>query len=371
MGITLSEVGGSQKVVYNIISNLPDQTYDITLVTSPGGELLDWVSELDQSRNNKIRIVTLDCIRRNMSPIYDLITLFRLFTLMKKEKYDVAHFHNSKMGTLGRLAAKLSGIPKVYYTMHGLNLNKNTTGRAYPILSLIEKITGRFSTKVIFVSKHDMDIGIHNAWASETNSSLIYNGVSEAKISENERNHSEAPEQAPAIAFVARLAEPKLPEFAIRVSAKLLQSGYNHRLLMIGDGPKTDECRNLIHSFGIDENVSLLGKCSNVVELLTQADIFCLFSKWEGFPISIIEAMLCGLPVVTSDVGGIPELVEHGKTGYLIPSLDEEMAVEYLQELIRDKVKRDRLGNQARVIAHSKFNLTDMVSQYRRLYEGQ
>ncbi len=364
MGITLSEVGGSQKVVYSIISNLPEQVYDITLVTSPGGELLDWIAELNKSRKNKIRIVTLDCIRRNLSPVYDLITFLMLTALINQGKYDIAHFHNSKMGILGRLAAKLCGTSKIYYTMHGLNLNKNTTGRIYPILSLIERVVSGFSTRVIFVSKHDMEIGIRNGWASKTNACLIYNGIPKPDISDK-TDHSS---RMPVIAFVARLNEPKMPEFVIRVSKKLFQAGYNHKLIIVGDGPKLESCRDLIRLFGIEQQVVLLGRCSNVTKLLSSVDIFCLFSKWEGLPISIIEAMMCGLPVVASDVGGIPELVEHGKVGYLIPGFDENLATEHLKELICDKRKREFFGEQARVVASSKFNVTGMVEQYRRLF---
>lgn len=369
MGITLSEVGGSQKVVYNILSNLPEQDYEITLVTSPGGELLDWINELNQKRDNPIRIVTLDCIRRNLSPFHDFITFIKLIRLMKETPYDVAHFHNSKMGTLGRLAAKLCGIPKIYYTMHGLNLNRNTTGRIYPVLSLIERIIARFTTKVIFVSKHDMEAGIRNGWATETKACLIYNGISEADIPEKPKNPPQNSGHVPVIAYVARLAEPKVPEFAIQVSAKLLDAGYHHTLLIIGDGPKMEECRNLIRSRRIDSYVSLMGKCGNVMEILSKADIFCLFSRWEGLPISVIEAMLCGLPVVASDVGGIPELVKQNETGYLVPDLDDNKAADYLKELICNPEKRHYFGNNARSAAIDRFTAANMVSAYRLLYE--
>ena len=368
MGITLSEVGGSQKVVYSILSGLPETDYEITLVTSPGGELLDWVSQLNLNRENKIQVITLDCIRRDISPICDLLTFSRLVALMKGEKYDVAHFHNSKMGTLGRIAAKLCGVPKILYTMHGLNLNKNNTGRMYPVLSLIEKMIARFTTKVIFVSKHDMEAGIRNGWATEENACLIYNGMPEPDAPERLKRQSS--EQPPVIAFVARLAEPKQPEFMIQVSAKLLSSGYEHRLWIIGDGPKTEECKNLIHSLGVEDKISLLGKCDNVPTLLSQADIFCLFSKSEGLPISVLEAMQAGLPVIASDVGGMPELVEHEGTGYLVHGFNEDLTVGYLKELIYDMEKSAEMGGQARMAAACKFSLEGMVSRYRELYQS-
>jgi glycosyltransferase involved in cell wall biosynthesis len=368
MGITLSEVGGSQKVVYSIISNLPEDLYDITLVTSPGGELLDWIKELNRGRSNKIRIVTLECIRRDISLFYDLATFFKLISIMKNGRYDVAHFHNSKMGTLGRIAAKLCGIQKIYYTMHGLNLNKKTTGRLYPVLSLIEKRIARFTTKVVFVSKHDMMAGIQNGWATATNACLIYNGIPEVPSSERRKKHLED-HDAPVIAFIARLAEPKQPEFAIRVSAKLLRGGNDHKLLIIGDGPKRTECEELIRSLGEENRIIMMGKCDNVMELLSQSDIFCLFSKSEGLPISIIEAMQCGLPVVASDIGGIPELIEHGVTGFLVPGQDEDFAAECLQKLFSDKEQRKNMGSQARKDANIEYSLVKMALEYKQIYE--
>lgn len=371
IGITLSEVGGSQKVVYSILSNLPEDVYDVTLVTSPGGELLDWVKELNSGRENKIRVVILNCIRRNISPLWDLVTLISLVCLMRKTGFNVAHFHNSKMGLLGRLAAKISGIPKVYYTVHGWGLSKGTTGVLYPLLSRVERAAARLTTKVVFVSQSDLEEGIRKGWAYSSDSCLIYNGISDISfVRQQSINHLKLSEDLPVIAFVARLSDPKDPLFIIRVSGQLLKEGYNHMLVIIGDGPKLDACIELIRMLGIDRNVILLGKRDNVVELLMEADIFCLFSKWEGLPISILEAMYCGLPVIANGVGGIPELIEHGKTGYVLYDYDIRKAAEYLEELIRDRDGRIRLGMEGRMVAHEKFNLAGMVNQYRELYEA-
>lgn len=370
MGITLSEVGGSQKVVFNIIANLPEYLYDVTLITSPGGELLDWINELNKKRTNKVKVITLNSLCREISPICDVLAFTKLLLLLLKRKYDIAHFHNSKMGIIGRVAAKIVRLPRVYYTVHGWGLNKNTTGSIYGILSLLEKIVARFSTQVIFVSQSDLEMGISHGWALKTSAHLIYNGIDyEYLVSSHNHKILKLQDDLPVIAFVARLAEPKEPLFLIQVSAQLLRDGYNHMLVIIGDGPKYIDCINLIKTLGIEGSVVLLGKRNDVIELLKEVDVFCLFSKWEGLPISIIEAMLCGLPIVANDVGGIPELIHHGETGYLLNEFNVKKAALFLKDLITDKEKRLTIGNAARVTAYQNFNLAKMVSMYRHLYE--
>lgn len=367
MCITLSETGGSQRVVYDIVSNLPESLYDITLVTAPGGELLDWIDMHNSHRSNKIRVIPLDSLRRNISPPNDVRAFFGLLRLMRKNRYDIAHFHNSKVGIIGRLAATIARIPKVYYTVHGWGLNKDTTGPLYRIMSLVERLVSKCCTRIIFVSHSDMQKGIQNRWARHNRSCLIYNGIADTPAPACET--LKAPHALPVIAFVSRLAEPKDPMFALRASARLHLEGVEHLMLIIGSGPLYGDCVRLIGELGIGGHAVMLGKRDDVRSILKRADVFCLFSKWEGLPITILEAMSCGLPVVASNVGGVSELVDHGKTGYLIDGLEVDKAVYFLKLLLKDREKRLGMGGMARIKAKERFSLYNMVSQYRYLYE--
>ena len=99
LGVTLSEMGGAQKVVYDIIKSLPERVYEITLVTYPCGELIEWVKNLNKERDsNKVKIITLYSLRREISPLNDLKTLLSLYKIIKLGNYDITHFHSSKMG---------------------------------------------------------------------------------------------------------------------------------------------------------------------------------------------------------------------------------------------------------------------------------
>ena len=371
IGITLSETGGSQRVVYNILSGLPEDLYDVTLLTSPGGELLDWIADLNEKRTNKVKVIAVSCLKRDISIFYDISAFFRILSVMLRNKFNIAHFHNSKMGLLGRLAARITGIPKVYYTVHGWGLNRETAGGLYGILSFFERNLARLTTEVVFVSQSDMETGIRNRWAHRAKCRLIFNGISDVQQGyAGIRANLEIAAEMPVIAFVGRLAEPKDPMFAINVSGHLKALGLEHRLAIIGDGPLRDRCMQLTEERGLLQQVVLLGNRNDVRTLLQEANIFCLFSKWEGSPISIIEAMYAGLPVVASNVSGISELVEDHKTGYLLDGLDEEKAVSLLAVLIKDRMLRQAMGAAGREAAMERFSLDGMVSGYRQLYEG-
>ena len=365
MCITLSENGGSQHVVYDILANLPEDLYDITLVTAPGGDLLEWVNRLNQYRTSKIRVIPLSCIRRSISPVNDFATFIRLLALMRHSRFDVAHFHNSKVGLLGRLAAWLAHTPKAFYTVHGWGLNRSTTGRLFPFMSMAERIVARMSTAVIFVSQSDMERGLQNKWAYKSNASLIYNGIADESAPREKASGGE-----PVIIFVARLTEPKEPLLALQVSELLQREGYAHRMLIVGDGPQYPACAQYIDDRKLQNRAAMLGKRDDVRELLENSDIFCLFSQWEGLPISILEAMATGLPVVASAVGGIPEMVEHGTTGYLVEGFNAEAAAAFIKILIGDGCLRLRMGAAARAVVRERFALHDMVAKYRRLYEA-
>lgn len=365
MCITLSETGGSQRVVYDILANLPEDLYDITLVTAPGGDLLEWVNRLNQCRASKIRVISLSCIRRNISPVNDFATFLHLLALMRRFRFDVAHFHNSKVGLLGRLAAWLAHTPKTFYTVHGWGLNRSTTGHLFPFMSMAERIVARMSTAVIFVSLSDMERGLQNKWAFKSNASLIYNGIANVSSPRERASGGE-----PVIIFVARLAEPKEPLLALQVSELLQREGYAHRMLIVGDGPQYPACVQYIDDRQLQNRAAMLGKRDDVRELLEISDIFCMFSQWEGLPISILEAMAAGLPIVASAVGGIPEMLEHGTTGYLVEGFRAETAAKYIKILISDGGLRRHMGNAAREVVQERFALEDMVAKYRRLYEA-
>jgi glycosyltransferase involved in cell wall biosynthesis len=214
-----------------------------------------------------------------------------------------------------------------------------------------------------------MQKGIENGWILKEKACVIHNGIVDIPVA-NYDLHKRfcVPSGIPIIATVARLSEPKDPIFAIKVAHRIKHAGYDFRLFIIGDGPLRKSCEELICELDMADTALILGTCNNVREMLPDIDIVLLFSKWEGLPISVIEAMFAGKPVIASNVGGLSELVSHGVNGFLLDKFDIEQASHYIIELIEDAAQRELMGNNGRKIARQEFTLDKMVQKYHELY---
>jgi glycosyltransferase involved in cell wall biosynthesis len=369
MGVTLSEMGGAQKVVYDLLMSLSSLKYELTVVTSPGGELIDWVEELNRSRENKIKIVTLPSLEREISIKNDVKTFIELYKIIKKGRFDIAHFHSSKMGIIGRIAAFLAGVPRIFFTAHGWGINEYQSRLKQVLFTFAERIAGIMCSKIICVSDYDMEKCIKKKWANRNKLCVIHNGAAEMPASYGKlRKELGIPDDDFIVGTVMRLKEPKDPMTFIRAARILIKKKQNVRFIIIGDGPLKERCSTLIKENGLEKNVIMLGKRKDARELLVDFDIFVLLSKWEGLPITIIEAMLAGKPVVASDVGGISELVSDGGNGYLLKTGNEMEAAYRIGKLLESKSLISLMGNSGYEKAGREFSLPKMICEYEQIY---
>jgi Glycosyltransferase len=369
MGVTLSEMGGAQKVVYDLLASLSSLQYELTLVTSPGGELIDWVKELNRNCENKIKIVTLPSLEREISIKNDVKTFIELFRIIKKGRFDIAHFHSSKIGILGRIAAFLAGVPRIFFTAHGWGINEYQSRLKQVLFTFAERMAGIMCSKIICVSDFDMEKCIKKKWANRNKLCVIHNGAAEMPASYGKlRKELCIPDDELIVGTVMRLKEPKDPMTFIRAAKILIKKKQNVRFIIIGDGPLKEKCIALIKDNGLENKVIMLGKRRDARELLVDFDIFVLLSKWEGLPITIIEAMLAGKPVVASDVGGVSELVSDGGNGYLLKTGNEMEAAYRIGKLLESKNLISIMGNSGYEKAGREFNLPKMIGEYEQIY---
>jgi glycosyltransferase involved in cell wall biosynthesis len=176
----------------------------------------------------------------------------------------------------------------------------------------------------------------------------------------------------PVMLCVARFVPRKRHQDLLRAVAMLRDQGLRLHLKMIGDGPTLPAMRRLVAELGLDELVCFAGACDpdRVRDAMHRADVFCLTSRWEGMAGSVMEAMACGLPVVGTQVNGIAELVEHARTGYLVPPERPEFLAAALQRLIIDPGEAARLGTAGRNRICKQFSVERMVAAKEELYVG-
>lgn len=369
--ITLSELGGAQKVVYHIAAGLEPQQFDITVACAPSGELVKWLRNLPHG----VQVVEIFELKRNISLLYDLKAFLKLYSLMKKDTFDIVHCHSSKAGVLGRLAARLAGVRKIFFTVHGWGINEYQSRPVRFFYTWMERLAGALSTKVICVSESDLLKGQSLKLVAEDKLSVIYNGLPEpVKRDGILRKELNIGGKDIIIGTVARLASQKAPLFLLEVAERMINRPGNGLsegqiyFAIIGDGPLRSECEEFINGKGLKERVFLLGAREEAAELVQDFDMFALFSRWEGLPLTIIEAMMAGCPVVANAVGGVGELVVDGETGFLIKGLDIAVAERALARLLVDGDLRRRLGQAGRLRARQKFSLGEMLRRYRDLY---
>jgi len=361
--ITLSEIGGAQNILYHIVAGLDPALFDITVACAPGGELVGWLGKLGY-----VRVIEIPELKRNISPLNDFRALRKLYSLIREEKFDIVHCHSSKAGFLGRLAAWLAGVPRIIFTVHGWGLNQKWPARVAFIWA--EKLAGMISTDVVCVSGADYDRAIKMRLVNPEKLRIIYNGLPEVVPGEGLRHELVLTPEDFVVGMVARLASPKDPLFFLELASELLRNkDYQHvRFVLVGDGPLKEQCHNFIEKNGMERNVFLLGSRENAAALYWDMDVAVLFSKWEGLPLAVIEAMLAAKPVIASAVGGIGELVKNNENGFLIKPGDMAGAIEALTLLLTDENMRLNMGQASIRIARSNFALTNMQKEYRDLF---
>lgn len=361
--VTLSEVGGAQKVLYHIVQGLYKKDMEFHVACAPGGELADWLTRMG------VKVYPLAELVRPISPVTDLKALLKLKKIMQREKYDLVHCHSSKAGIVGRLAAWLADVPRIIFTVHGWGVNSSSSwGRS--LLGAAERVAGWVSTDVVCVSKADFRLG--KKFVAGKKLRVIYNG---AEVSLKDRGSLRQElgigEKDVVVAMAARLKEPKEPLFFLRTAARLV-AVYGERVhfLLAGDGPLREECEGFVREKHLEKQVHLLGTREDLIDLYSEFDVLALFSSWEGLPLTICEAMRAGLPIVASRVGGVGEQVEDGWNGFLLDSLDGDRAADYLGKLITDEELRREMGSNSRFRGEALFRLDRMVEEYEKLYKS-
>ena len=276
---------------------------------------------------------------RSLQPWHDLKALFVLRGIIKRLKPDVVHLHSSKASLLGRIAAWLCRVPAVV-TVHGWPFVHPQSKASKAVYFFLERSMVAFTAKFIAVSAVDYDIASQQLKVPPQKLELIHNGI------ENDLSFtpikSDNINNKCSIISVARFETQKDHRTLLLALHRINYMPWH--LKLVGSGPLLTEMRQLAGQLGMSEKIEFLGERSDVAELLIQADLFVLISHWESLPISIIEAMRAGLPVIASDVGGIKELVDDGISGLVVSAGNVSEATEALRSLISNSSLRQSMA---------------------------
>jgi glycosyltransferase involved in cell wall biosynthesis len=350
--ITRAEHGGAQSHLLDLL-NAFRKDFELSVAIGEEGFLTQ------ACRAQSVRVHVIPHLRRDVKPWSDTKALFSIFSLIGREQPDLIHTHTWKAGLLGRLAARLRGIPCIY-TVHMWHFGPQTP-RIWRIFGPgMERAAARWSERTITVSQWGADIGSRFRIAEPSRVVVIRTGIADTP----ERARLD-PTASSLVVMVARFSSFKDHEVLVRAFAQVEPSA---RLLLVGDGPTRLATEQLVAALGIGHRVEFAGDRNDVAKLLSQADIFVLATKFDHFPVSILEAMRAGLPVIASKVGGIPELVAHGDTGLLVEPQSILEMTSALGRLIDSKSLRASMGRAGRIRYETYFSLRQMIDRTRMVY---
>ena len=355
--ITLPQIGGAQVHLLTLVTELLKREHEAAVVVGAAG----WLTEQLEERG--IQCVVLPTLRREIAPACDFAALWRLRRIIKEYQPDLVHCHSSKAGLLGRIAARSLGIPAVF-TVHGWAFTEGVASTKRRIYECIEWLGGFFAQRIICVSAYDRKLGAAALGKHREKMVTIYNGVSE-----DAPRYTGIMQDPLHLVMVARFSQPKAQGDVLQALFHLNACGMNIHVDFVGDGAELASARQLAERLSLSGQVRFLGSQTHVEELLPHYDGFLLISRWEGFPISILEAMRAELPVIASDVGGVCEEVLHGTTGLLVRRDNVDDLTEKLQYAAMHREEFRAMGRAGRQSFLENFTTDKMMERIMSVYE--
>jgi len=298
--------------------------------------------------------------------------------LLVEKDCVILHCHGARAAFYGRVAAALLGSsrPRIVYTIHGFA----TPHYSFPrreILLAIERVLAPITDTTVCVSEEERKALLAALPRPPEQVRVVRNGIDTAQFANlvvdraMQRTALRVPVNASLLTTVCRLYRPRDFDTLLRAFATLRAQSPDVHLLIVGDGPYRPRVEGLINRLGLTPNVTLAGFRRDVSRILAVSNIFVLSTAlWEGLPLTILEAMASGLPVVASDVAGISEAVIHQETGLLVPPRDPAALFEALLDLTVNEQKAGTMGRRGRARAEASFTVERMTRETTEIYES-
>ncbi|MFH1662131.1 MAG: glycosyltransferase family 4 protein [Candidatus Falkowbacteria bacterium] len=370
--VTQSELGGVQRYIYDLATNLGDE-FEVSVAFGEQGEKGELAKKLKQAG---IKYHVIKNLKRSISPINDIKALFEIRKLIKTLKPDIVHLNSSKISILGSIAKLLiTRYPLlVTYTVHGWVFNEPLPQWKKSFYKYAEKFTARFKNKIICISKLDYEIAKNDLKIPEKKLALIYHGIKninflsrdEAREKLYSISNSPSPSEGEGrgevlIGSIGNLYKTKGYEYLIEATRLLVDAGLDVKTIIIGEGSERKNLEDLIGQLNLKSRVLLTGRIDNASELLKVFDVFACSSVKEGFPYAILEAMQAGLPIVSTNVGGIKDMIENNVDGLLVEPKNPHKLAEKIKSIITGKWNYQ-------INKKIKFSLEKMIEETKKIY---
>ena len=365
--ITHLPIGGAQDNTLYTVELLDKEKYDISLCCNLDGELVERAKKVEA-----VKLFDIPFLGREVSPYRDIRAFLSLYKLFKEEDFTIIHTHSSKAGLLARLAAVLNKTPIVIHTIHGFAFNDFMNGLKKNFFIYLEKLLAKWTDVLITVSnlnkKKIIDLNI----AHENKIKNIYSGI-DLSLFTNKRNDEFRKElnlenDHLLLGSVGRLSNQKDPITMIEAFGIISKPFPNAHLALVGDGELKGKILEKIDQLKLNDRIHLTGNKNNPWSVYHSMDLFIMSSIYEGLGRSITEALSCGVPVVCTDVEGVPEIVRDNITGILVPPKDANKLADGIIRTLNDMETAKKMAEEGRRFVKDNFDVNKMVNDIDSLY---
>lgn len=367
--ITRLIVGGAQENTVATCIGLRERGYDVDLVigpqTGPEGSLYE------QARSANVPIIVVDSLRRAPHPLLDALACGQLRDLFARQGYDIVHTHSGKAGFVGRLAAKLAGVPIVVHTIHGPSFYPQQNPVGNWLFTWAEQLAGEWTTQFVSVAEAMTERYLAAGIGTPSRYVTIHSGMDVAAFERAEP--AQIPGIGPAdvvVGKMARLFRLKGHEFLFEAAPRIVAAVPNVKFLLVGDGIYRQRFERQADRLGLGERFIFTGLVAprEVPRYVARMNVLVHLSLREGLPRALPQALACGKPVVAFDVDGAREVCVDGQTGFLVRAGDAGGLADAVIRLLRDANLAARMGAQGRQLVREQFSERRMVQQLDELY---
>ena len=369
-------MGGPAIHVANLAAGLQSRGYQTTLVAGSLARGEDSMGFLAERLG--VSVVSVPEIQREVSALHDMRSALRVASLIRTERPHVLHTHTAKAGAIARVAAMLAGDarpPVVVHTFHGHVLKGYFGPGRTALFRQVERTLARANDALIAVSPEVRDELVELGVAPRERFAVIRLGIPLAERLADEsaadyRRLYGIPREAFVVGWVGRMTGVKSTGAVLEIVRAARDEGVDAVLCMVGDGPDRVRLEQLAHELGIARSCFFVGYQEDVAGYYRLFDAFVLPSVTEGTPVSAIEALASGTPVVANRVGGVPDVVRDGVDGFLVEAGDVRGAGRRLAELAGDPKLRARMGEAGRARVLDRYAVSRLVDDVDRLYRA-
>ncbi len=331
------------------------------------------ISMVDQARARGCRTVLLPALTRAVSPVRDLMALWQVFRLIRRERVTLIHTHTSKAGFVGRLAAWLTRVPVIVHTPHG-HIFYGYYGRALTaVFVALERLAARLTDRIVVLTERGREEHLARGIGRREQFSVIPSGVDLEALRRSAPPYDKARARLGVdpdtrlLVGLGRLEPVKGFQSLVKALPPILAVVPSARLLLVGDGTLREALQTEAGALGVGDHLDFAGARLDPAPFLAAADVVVVPSLNEGMGRVLVEAMALGRPVVATRVGGIPAVVADGETGVLVAPDDPLALARTVSDLLKDPGLRQRMGEAGRRRAEQ-FSLAVMESRLLDLY---